>query len=119
MVVIQGYYVFMPGSWDIGNFFTYYTMIFACLVFFVGWKLIKRTKFVPAATADLVWDKAVIDAYEEVTDPPLGLWEDIWVSFLATIRVRKWEDRRRMSVARRRSSVTRLSGEMQMENPEK
>jgi amino acid transporter len=119
VVCIQGYYVFMPGSWDIGNFFTYYTMIFACLVFFLGWKLIKRTKFVPAATADLAWEKPLIDAYEEATDPPLGLWEDIWVSFLATIRVRKWEDRRRMSVARRRSSVASLSGEMQTANSEK
>lgn len=106
VVFIQGYYVFLPGGWDTGNFFTYYTMIFACAVFFVGWKLVKRTKLVHPATADLQWDKARIDAYEEATDPPLGLWEDIWVSSLAALRIRKWEDRRKMSAARsRRNSM--------------
>jgi len=113
VVFIQGYYVFLPGSWDVGNFFTYYTMIFACAAFFLGWKLFKRTRFVHPLAADLVWDKPVIDAYEETRGPPLGLWEDMWVSFLAMVRIKKWDDRRRMSVARRRSSVPMVSGEKQ------
>lgn len=111
MVCIQGYFVFLPGYWDVGTFFTYYTMIFACILFFVGWKVVKRTKFVPAATCDLVWDKPVIDAYEAAADPPLGLWEDIWISTQATLRIKKWDDRRRMSQARRRSSVVVVSNQ--------
>ncbi|EXJ72896.1 uncharacterized protein A1O5_04044 [Cladophialophora psammophila CBS 110553] len=65
VVFIQGYYVFLPGGWDVGNFFTYYTMVFACAVFFLSWKLLKRTKFVHPTAADLVWDKPAIDAYED------------------------------------------------------
>lgn len=88
IVVVQGYTVFLPGWWDIGTFFTYYTMIFACILLFVGWKLVKRTKFVRPEDADLVWDKPVIDAYEESRDPPLGLWDDMWGTTLAMLRIK-------------------------------
>lgn len=70
--------MFLPGSWDVGTFFTYYTMIFVCIVLFAGWKIVKRTKFVKPEDADLVWDKPVIDKYEESIDPPLGIWQDTW-----------------------------------------
>jgi yeast amino acid transporter len=69
--------VFLPGKWDVGTFFTYYTMIFVCIVLFGGWKIVKRTKFVKAHEADLIWEKPTIDRYEEATTPPLGLWEDL------------------------------------------
>lgn len=88
IVCIQGYAVFLPGKWDLGTFFTYYTMIFVCILLFVGWKVVKKTKFVRPQDADLVWDKPIIDAYEESLDPPLGLWEDVWNSFLISIRMR-------------------------------
>ncbi|KIW99393.1 uncharacterized protein Z518_11381 [Rhinocladiella mackenziei CBS 650.93] len=88
VVLIQGYAVFLPGFWDLGTFFTYYTMIFVCILLFVGWKLIKRTKFVRPQDADLVWDRPVIDAYEESGDPPLGLWEDVWTTTLAALRIK-------------------------------
>lgn len=63
-------------------------MIFVCILLFVGWKVVKKTKFVRPQDADLVWDKPIIDAYEESLDPPLGLWEDVWNSFLISIRMR-------------------------------
>jgi amino acid transporter len=88
IVCIQGYVVFLPGAWVIGTFFTYYTMIFVCILLFIVWKVIKKTKFVRPQDADLVWDKPIIDVYEESIDPPLGLWEDIWTSLLATLHVR-------------------------------
>ncbi|KAF2837268.1 hypothetical protein M501DRAFT_995843 [Patellaria atrata CBS 101060] len=78
IVFIQGYTVFLPGNWDIGTFFTYYTMIIACPVFYFGWKLIKRTKLVKPEEADLVWERPIIDRYEASIDPPLGLWEDLY-----------------------------------------
>lgn len=64
VVVIYGYSVFMPGFWDIGTFFSYYTMVFACIVLYTFWKVFKKTKFVRAHEADLVWDRPIIDAYE-------------------------------------------------------
>lgn len=73
-------------------------MIFACIVLFIGWKVVKRTKFIPAKMADLVWDKPVIDAYEEAIEPPLGVWQDLWVTVLAKLGIRK-KDPRRTSLA--------------------
>ncbi|KAF2138212.1 uncharacterized protein K452DRAFT_277212 [Aplosporella prunicola CBS 121167] len=88
IVLIQGYTVFLPGRWDIGSFFTYYTMVFVCAFLFVAWKLIKRTKFVRSKDADLVWEKPVIDAYEESIDPPVGLLEDIRSSLVSALRIK-------------------------------
>ena len=62
-VTCYGYATFLPGYWDVGTFFSYYTMVLLALITFTGWKLVKRTKFVPAFQADLVWDKPIIDAY--------------------------------------------------------
>ncbi|KAF4844788.1 General amino acid permease AGP2 [Colletotrichum siamense] len=71
MVTCFGYATFLPGHWDTLTFFSYYTMIFVGIITFSAWKLYKRTRFVPAAEADLIWDKPIIDAYEaQFTDPP-------------------------------------------------
>ncbi|KAL2756519.1 hypothetical protein ACRALDRAFT_1030470 [Sodiomyces alcalophilus JCM 7366] len=73
-----GYTVFLPGRWETLDFFSYYTMVFVSIVTFTGWKLIKRTRIVPSAHADLVWDKPVIDAYEaSLTTTPTRLRDDI------------------------------------------
>ncbi|KAF2814974.1 AAT family amino acid transporter [Mytilinidion resinicola] len=75
---IYGYAVFY--AFDVGTFMTYYAMCFICIVAWVGFKLIKRSKFVKPLEADLVWERPAIDAYEASIDPPLGLWTDIWQS---------------------------------------
>ena len=67
----------MPGWWNTGTFFTYYTMVFVCAVLYPFWKILKRTKIVPPSEVDLVWESPTIDAYEASIDPPLGLWEDL------------------------------------------
>ncbi|KAH9905830.1 amino acid permease/ SLC12A domain-containing protein [Xylariomycetidae sp. FL2044] len=81
MIIIEaifGYTVFTPGNWDVGDFFSYYTMALIAFVAYWGWKLIKRTRFVPAAEADLVWEKPAIDAYEAAfTEPPSRFRDDI------------------------------------------
>jgi amino acid transporter len=78
MVCIYGYTTFLPGYWDIGVFFSYYTMCFVFPVLFVGWKIIKKTKFVKPHEADLVWDRPVIDAYEAaLPNDPTTFWQDI------------------------------------------
>ncbi|KAF2795130.1 amino acid transporter-like protein [Melanomma pulvis-pyrius CBS 109.77] len=65
-------------TFDVGTFMTYYAMCFICVVLWVGFKVIKRSKFIKASEADLVWERPKIDAYEASIDPPLGLWTDIW-----------------------------------------
>lgn len=99
-VAIYGYTVFLPGWWNVGKFspfpapetrlllmshpltefpgtfFTYYTMVFVCIVLFSFWKLVKKTKFIKPEECDLVWERPVIDAYEAAIEKPLGLWED-------------------------------------------
>lgn len=78
IVGAYGYTTFLPGNWDIGNFFIYYLMVFVCIILFVGWKLIKRTKYIPAHKVDLIWEAPLIDAYEAtLVDEDLGLWHGL------------------------------------------
>ncbi|KAH6873430.1 amino acid transporter-like protein [Thelonectria olida] len=70
------YTMYLPGNWDIGSFFSYYTMGFVGILVFVGWKVYHQTSFVKPAEADLVWDKMVIDAYEEDAEPVTSCWRD-------------------------------------------
>ncbi|KAJ9143491.1 General amino acid permease AGP2 [Pleurostoma richardsiae] len=78
VVFVYGYSVFLPGHWSINNFFTYYTMVLISPVLYFGWKIIKRTKFIKATEADLVWDRPVIDAYEAAcTEEVPGFWTEI------------------------------------------
>ena len=80
-VAIYGYTVFLPGWWNTGTFFTYYTMVFVCIVLYPFWKLLKKTKLVTAEECDLVWERPVIDAYEAAIEKPLGIWEDLGRAF--------------------------------------
>lgn len=82
VVCTYGYAVFLPGSWVVGDFFTYYTMVLLAPVLFFGWKLIKRTKFIKAQEADLIWDRPVIDAYEaSFVEYAPGFWTEILQMF--------------------------------------
>lgn len=73
-----GYETFLPGEWDLGTFFSYYTMVFVAVVTYVGWKVLKRTRLVRPEEADLVWDRPVIDAYEEaLMTEPEGFWSEV------------------------------------------
>ncbi|RSL45894.1 hypothetical protein CEP54_014090 [Fusarium duplospermum] len=78
VVCVYGYTVFLPGKWDIGTFFTFYTMVLAAPILFFGWKFVKKTKFIKPEEADLVWEKPMIDAYEENYDEEdLGFWREL------------------------------------------
>ncbi|KAI0389191.1 histidine permease [Xylariaceae sp. FL0594] len=79
---IFGYTVFLPGRWDVGDFFAPYTMALVAIVLYFGWKLVHRTRFISPRDADLVWEKPRIDAYEAaLTDPPTRLRDEIWGLF--------------------------------------
>jgi amino acid transporter len=77
-LAIYGYALFY--NFDVGTFFTYYAMCFVCIILWIGFKVIKRSKFVKPEEADLVWERPQIDAYEASIDAPLGIWTDIWLS---------------------------------------
>ncbi|KAG9258473.1 amino acid permease/ SLC12A domain-containing protein [Emericellopsis atlantica] len=73
-----GYTAFTP--WSTKNFFANYTMQLLAPLMFIGWKLIKKTKFVKPEECDLVWDRPIIDAYEAKAmdlDPPTGFWQEM------------------------------------------
>jgi amino acid transporter len=82
VVCCYGYSTFLPGKFTVGDFFTYYTMVLAAPVLFFGWKIFKRTKFIKATEADLIWDRPVIDAYEATfTEYSPGFWTEILQMF--------------------------------------
>jgi yeast amino acid transporter len=78
VVCCYGYSVFLPGSFTISGFFTYYTMVLVAPITFFGWKFAKKTKFIKASEADLVWERPLIDAYEATFEEvPVGFWTEI------------------------------------------
>jgi yeast amino acid transporter len=78
IVCIYGYTTFLPGWWNVGTFFSYYTMVFVAILTYSGWKIIKRTRVVSPLEADLVWDKPAIDAYENsLSDSPTNLRDEL------------------------------------------
>jgi len=54
-VSCYGYTTFLPGWWDVGTFFSYYTMCFVCPILYVGWKLVKKSKVVKAEEAGMFY----------------------------------------------------------------
>ncbi|KAM5381868.1 hypothetical protein ACJZ2D_002858 [Fusarium nematophilum] len=47
-------------------------------VLYFGWKPIKKTKRVEAAEVGPVWERPMVDAYENsVKEPPTGLWKNV------------------------------------------
>jgi len=78
IVLTYGYSTFLPGSFSLGSFFSYYTMVGIAPILFVGWKLIKRTKFVKPSQADLIWERPTLDAYEAAfVSKPVGFWKEM------------------------------------------
>lgn len=87
IVTCYGYTCFKP--WSITGFFTHYTMQLFVLILFLGWKLIKRTRFLSPKEIDLAWEAPEITAYEEaasVDDPPVGFWAEMTSPIRALVR---------------------------------
>ncbi|OJJ70953.1 hypothetical protein ASPBRDRAFT_66007 [Aspergillus brasiliensis CBS 101740] len=62
--IFYGYAVFLRGRWDVGSFFSDYTVAFLAIGTFTGWKIVKRTRLVRPQEADLVWVRPAVDAHE-------------------------------------------------------
>lgn len=63
MTFVGGYTVFLKGYWDIPSFLFSYLMVMVFPVLYLGWKILKKTKFVAPHAADLYSDVAEIEEY--------------------------------------------------------
>ena len=72
MTFVGGYTVFLPGQWDVPTFLFSYMMIGVFPVLFLGWKLLKRTKWLKPHEVDLQKDLDEIEEYTRnfVERPP-------------------------------------------------
>lgn len=64
MIFISTYTTFLPGNWSIKSFLFSYLMLFVDLVIFVGYKLIKRTKWRKSAEIDLTTGLREVELHE-------------------------------------------------------
>lgn len=73
-----GYTAFRP--WAVDTFFANYTMQILAPILFIVWKVVKKTKKVKPEELDLVWDRPIIDKYEQtmlVEEPPSSFWKEM------------------------------------------
>ncbi|KAF5985441.1 putative carnitine transporter [Fusarium bulbicola] len=76
IILTYGYYAFRP--WSTETFFQNYSTQILAVILFVGWKLVKRTRYIRPIEVDLVWERPEIDAYENtLTESPTGFWEEM------------------------------------------
>ncbi|KAF5373793.1 hypothetical protein D9758_000689 [Tetrapyrgos nigripes] len=86
MAFVGGYEVFLPGNWDVPTFLFSYTMIGACPVLFISWKVYQRTEWRKLKDIDFFEkDRALVDHYEEesmeeLAEPTLlrRFWNFLW-----------------------------------------
>lgn len=67
-VWIAGYEVFLPGYWSIETFLFNYFLVFLDVAIFIGWKLIKRTKFIKPEEADITTGLAEVARHEQLIE---------------------------------------------------
>lgn len=78
VVLTYGWSAFRP--WDVGTFFSNYTMQIVDPILFIAWKVFKRTKLIKPHEVNLTWDRPILDAYEaemSVLEPPEGFWQEM------------------------------------------
>ncbi|KAI7777023.1 hypothetical protein LA080_004183 [Diaporthe eres] len=79
VVLTYGWSSFRP-AFDVGTFFSNYTMQIVAPILFIFWKILKRTKYIKPKDVDLVWDRPLLDRYEEhllVREPPSSFWKEM------------------------------------------
>ncbi|QPG76841.1 hypothetical protein FOA43_004235 [Brettanomyces nanus] len=69
MIGIQGYTVFLPGWWSTETFLFSYLMVFVDIAIYIGWKLIKRTKYRRnAKEVDLMTGLEEVEIHEKLLE---------------------------------------------------
>ena len=69
MAFVGGYPVFILDRWNVPTFLFSYMMIFIFPILFVGWKLIKKSKWYKPGEADLYKDVDEIEEYQRTYVP--------------------------------------------------
>ncbi|KAH7136205.1 amino acid permease/ SLC12A domain-containing protein [Dactylonectria macrodidyma] len=76
ILLCYGYTSFAP--WSVSNFFANYTMQLVAPILFFGWKFAKKTKYIRPHEVDLIWERPIIETYENsITTPPIGFWTEM------------------------------------------
>ncbi|KAG9236966.1 amino acid transporter-like protein [Amylocarpus encephaloides] len=80
MTFVGGYTVFLPGDWDVPTFLFSYLMIFVFPIIFVGWKLLKKTKWLKPE--EVILRTREVDEIDEYTRnyverPPRTMWHGL------------------------------------------
>ncbi|KKY18677.1 putative general amino acid permease [Phaeomoniella chlamydospora] len=77
ILLTNGYGVFINGYWSFQDFFTAYFTIVLYLVIYLGWKIIKKTKFVRATETDLATGLREVEEHEVqlITKEPATRYE--------------------------------------------
>jgi len=78
LVLIFNGFDSIAGGWDTNAFITDYINFPIFLVLYLGWKIVKRTKFVKPAEADIYSGKAALDAVDWPERLPKNMLEKIW-----------------------------------------
>lgn len=77
IITCYGYKSLRP--FDASGFVTAYTMPIIAPFLFVGWKVLKGTKWLRPEEVDLIWQAPQITAEEEaLEEPPIGFLRDCW-----------------------------------------
>ncbi|CCF36847.1 amino acid permease [Colletotrichum higginsianum] len=79
VILTYGWSAFRP-EFDVGSFFSNYTMQIVAPLLFIFWKVLKRTHYIKPEDVDLTWDRPIIEAYEQhavVQDPPVTFWREM------------------------------------------
>jgi amino acid transporter len=82
ILFFSSYSVFLRDKWDFPTFITNYLPVFLFPAMWVGYKLIKRTKWHRPAEMDFYsgLEEIEADCYDE--PPPKNLWEKIWAKIV-------------------------------------
>lgn len=63
VLIFNGFAVFTRGNWNAQNFVSAYIGMPPFALFFVGWKVLKKTRIVPIAEIDLISGRVEETAY--------------------------------------------------------
>ncbi|KAH7341415.1 amino acid permease/ SLC12A domain-containing protein [Rhizoctonia solani] len=82
VTIFSGFTVFLRGNWDVSTFLSAYICIPIFVLFYLYWKVVKRTKWIPLEEIDFVTGRRELDEATEQDEAryeaPKGFWEKLW-----------------------------------------
>jgi len=82
IILFNGFPVFLSKSWNINNFITAYIGLLIFLVFYLFWKVVKRSVFVRVSDMDFITGRRELNKMEQEESakyvPPKGFTSKAW-----------------------------------------